>query len=269
MTTLVALGWATACDDSRHTGGDGAGNAYGDGGAYHQADFCPPDAGAGTQDAWGSTSAGSDTVIMKLQKIGKPNWEPVCAHMFAGQCGGKADGYSKAPETVLKVTPKHQHFKTQNVIGPKISHKGDYSTELSGGIAAAGLTSKRVFKAAELKAPSCLFAMLMLVPDQSAPSGSSPDYTSGLVLPASAFPLLLDGNLLANGKLVATSFDSLYPALSKLTPPVNGSSYSHVPLSFFFNDGFVPAAAGSYQLRLKITDAGKNGWNVIIQFTVS
>jgi hypothetical protein len=272
----------TACPEERYRpdstsgGGDGGGGSnwkldWGTGGGGGDGDAGAAGEAGAADDGGGTVADGSVPLgpAAKLQQIGSPAWKPGAVHLFVGKCGTSASGFADGVKLVEQILPEHKYFPDQNLIGPKTPHQGNYDTELAQGLKAAGLVEQQTFTTAELASPSCLFIALMLVP-QGGPTGSSPDFQSGSVVDPQAFPMIIDGNLHQAGKLIDTSYDFTYPAIGKLTPPVTGQSYSHMPMVFLVNDELVPQLApGAHDLSLKILDAQSAGWRVTVAFTVN
>jgi hypothetical protein len=102
-------------------------------------------------------------------------------------------------------------------------------------------------------------------------TGSSPDFTSGAIIPDSLFPIHVEGQTFHNGQdfnPYLANFD--VPKLSDLGYPAYDGQ-SHFPVFIADTAAFGPPGIrlrGSYVYLLTMVDQEGNGWQVRANFSV-
>ncbi len=206
-----------------------------------------------------------------VTKVGNPTFDVVDSHVFAAQVGTAADGYAGfgATQEVLLPPPNHVRNPTLG-IGPGAPHAGPYTHEFADGIAAAGFHEGSSFRPSEYSNGMGVFFVFMLTGSQGSPLGSSPDFTSGPILPNAIFPLTLTGGTYTNGVFNDDFGELQVPAINKVAGFEGLAGHSHIPL--FFADNFDFAAnpvAGRYEYRISLRDANGNGYDLTAAFDVA
>ena len=173
--------------------------------------------------------------------------------------------------TGLAVFDQHKWYEPAGPMGPDAlnPHAPPYDSEASDSSAREGFVNATTFAVSDWTLPSALFLFAIVVPDDDAPIGSSPDFESGPIVDFRGKPLFVDADLYRDGVLVDADFDDLYPKLSTIVGAPAGDSYSHVPLGFGEHTSFIPGTPGDYEWHLRVLDIEYNGWNVIVPFTVT
>jgi hypothetical protein len=153
-----------------------------------------------------------------------------------------------------------------------VRHAPPYDSELALGVANQGFHAGQHFHMAEFSNGNGVYVAWMNVPHRGA-IGSSPDFSSGRIIPNSLFPIHVKGVTLHNGAdfnpFVA---DFFVPKLdANLNPPFNVDGHSHFPVFVADNADFGPPGAkllGHYVYRLTIIDQSGNGWGIRARFTI-
>ncbi len=209
-----------------------------------------------------------------LTQVGTPTWIPTDFHLFAATIGTFGSGLAEFGQLAqnLLPSPKHELFAgTGLFIGPGVVHSG-YNHEFADGLATLGLHDATSFNVADFTLPRGVVLVWMTVPTLSAPSGVAPDgAVNGPVIPNNQFPITVDGDLFRNGNLYDPGFDFSVPGLDLVNPPFAGADgHSHFPNFIAEAQDFVPGIdpAGQYEFVLQMRDAGGNGWNAHLNFSV-
>lgn len=196
--------------------------------------------------------------------VGNPTFVPTDFHLFAAPVGTASTGYAEYLDTLQALLPPPGHgFDPAIGVTPGAPHAGPYDTELARGVAANGFAESSVFTTQQYSNGTGVYLVYMLVAGGASPTGSSPDFASGPVIPNSAFPLTIDGATFVDGMLddVLTQFQ--LPA----TAGVDGQS--HIPFFFIDNMDFATLPiVGSYEYRISVLDAGGNGYEIVAPFQV-
>jgi hypothetical protein len=141
-------------------------------------------------------------------------------------------------------------------------------------VARLGFAEKTVFDVSEFSAPSGVFLIWMNIPGPNAPTGSSPDFASGPIIPNSIFPVRIAGDVYRNGAIFEqNAFGYNVPSLNALNPPLNVDGHSHFPFFGAEADVFGPAGltdfTGAYEYRMTMRDVNGNGYNISARFQVT
>jgi hypothetical protein len=215
----------------------------------------------------GTTTQAAVTVTT----IGTPGYLPVDSHLFSGPIGTAADGFAEFAQTQGALLPPPNHLPNPALgIGPGSPHAGPYTTEFGQGVTANGFVDADIFTAAQYSNGNGVYLVFMMVPAGGSPNGSSPDFTSGPIIPNALFPLTVTGSTFTDGVLNDSLGAFTVPPLNAAVgfPGVDG--HSHTP--FFFVDNFdfasLPAIAGDYEYRIGIRDSAGNGYDIAADFQV-
>jgi hypothetical protein len=113
----------------------------------------------------------------------------------------------------------------------------------------------------------------MLIPGPGSPTGSSPDFSSGPIIPNAIFPLTGDGNQ-PNGTYTNGTFNDdlgilVVPAIDQVPGFAGLDGHSHIPI--FFADNFDFASRpipGDYEYRISLLDNAGNGYQITASFQI-
>ncbi|MFO0555899.1 MAG: hypothetical protein U0271_46405 [Polyangiaceae bacterium] len=258
LTLALQLG----CGDESNPGGGGAG-ATGSGGS--------PNSGGGGAAATGGTSlggggAGGDIsnppATLGTEKMGSPLWEPADYHQFSVTVGSQFENFGDVIAAVLP-PPNHQNHPNLGV-GPGAPHAGPYDVELATTIAALGYEEHSTWPFADGALPKAILSVWMMVPSAGAPTGSSPDFASGPIIPNTIFPIHVQVDAYADGVMLqGYSYAFNVPPLdASLDPPFNVDGHSHFPM---FDAGAfdgLPSIPGTLETHIVMTDAAGDGWTL-------
>jgi hypothetical protein len=210
-----------------------------------------------------------DPVAFTAEKIGSPMWEVVDPHQVSAPWGPDATNYDGVVELAKKILPTPNHVWIDSLgIGPGAAHAGPYDSEMSETVTALGYKDGAKFKQSEVMIPNGVFEYMMVVASDGSPMGSSPDSTSGPIIPHTVFPISVeysfyDGEV-ADPDLTGGFF---VPALDKIDPPIMVDGHSHFPL-FFSANLQEPNVLGNHSWKIKMTDLNGDGWSVTTAFVV-
>jgi hypothetical protein len=253
---------SSSSDGGGGTGGDGGAGVGGDGGSG-----VGGDGGSGVGGA-GGAGGGPDTLPDPvLVVVGDPAWEIVDFHQISVEVGPKFSNFGNVINGLLP-SPDHESHPDLGV-GPGAAHDG-FETELATNVAAEGYVDSAVFTEAEGLLPNGILQLYMIVPTAAAPTGSSPDFETGPILPNDIFPLGVEFGAYQDGELLeGYSFGFDVPALDgELDPPFDVDGHSHIPI---FNavvlDG-VPELPGEVEVRTTFRDADGDGYDLSLTATV-
>jgi hypothetical protein len=200
--------------------------------------------------------------------VGTPGWEPVDAHLFSAAIGTPETGFAEFFNIVSSVLPPPNHVvDSSGVIRPGSPHPPPYDQEIGTSLKNLGLNDKAVFTPNEFSGGNGIFLAFMMVPAPGSVLGSSPDFSSGPVIPNGTFPIRLIASTYKGGVLFST------PSEFDTQPLDNFSGFSHTP--DFYADSLVFAsdpgavAVGSYEYRVALTDSNGSGWNIIVPFEIA
>lgn len=218
-----------------------------------------------TTSSMGTGGAPPDPPVFDVAKVGSPLWEPVDFHQFSANVGNMFENFGTINAGLLP-PPKHENHPDLGV-GPGDAHAGPYDTELAAGVLAGGYVERATFPKVDGMLPNAIMTVWMVVPSTGAPTGSSPDFASGPIIPNTKFPIHVAIDVYSdNVVLDGYSFAFDVPALnSMLAPPFNVDGHSHFPL---FNAGAfdgLPTIPGTLETRVKLRDRKGDGWDVTMK----
>jgi hypothetical protein len=197
-----------------------------------------------------------------LQRIGTPIWTPVDFHVFSAPAGS----WEEFLEVINAIWGPPNH-----PLPTGAPHPPPYDTELAEGIARQGYHEGNTFLVTEFSGGRAIFLTFMLIPDPGT-TGSSPDYTSGPIIPNTLFPISVDGTARRNGQLFDPDLDSTAPPVNEVAPRFKDTDgYSHLPFFFATSMDFAPPgvrAEGAYEYEMRIVDRAGNGWVARASFNV-
>jgi hypothetical protein len=209
-----------------------------------------------------------------LQKVGNPTWRPADLHIFSAPVG-RPPNFAGFEQTRGGILPPPNHKACQSLgIGPGAPHQPPYTLEMERGLEDSCLEDKMTFRVAEFTLPNGVWFTWMVVPGPGSPTGSSPDFASGPIIPNSIFPFKFRGTLFRNGQVYDSAFGFDIPPL---TPdlagcPFNVDGHSHFPIFAAETKFFGPPgvdAEGRYEYRFQMRDKMGRGWNINGQFRVT
>lgn len=205
-------------------------------------------------------------------KVGNPTWAPVDFHTFSAPLGTPPNFPEFAQtEAALLSPPNHVHVSGLG-IGPGAAHAGPYTHEFADGVASAGFVDKSSFTPSEFSLPLGVWSVWMIVPTDGAPTGSSPDFASGPIIPNSLFPISVAGTAFRNGALFDPDLGTFSrKSLASLNPPFLVDGDSHFPIFYADAVDFGPAGTnplGNYDYQVLMRDQLGNGWDIHDQFSV-
>jgi hypothetical protein len=215
--------------------------------------------------------------LVTLQKVGDPAWVPVDVHVFTAPFGTAADNYAEFLQTGQAILPPPYYgLYTGLGIGPgsKKEHP-PYTHDMADGIRNAGYQNGPVFGPTQFSNGQGVFFVWMVVPTKGTTNvGSSPDFTSGPIIPNSLFPITFSGVTERNGAVYDPNLGTFsVPAInsSSVVPPINVDGFSHFPVFYADNSDFGPPGTplqGLYSYKVTMRDALGNGWNIAAYFAV-
>jgi hypothetical protein len=207
-------------------------------------------------------------------KVGDPIWTPADFHLFSAPIGLPSNGYADFIATLQGILPPPNHELHPNLgIGPGTPHAPPYDHEMADGVAAKGYIERNVFQPSDFAVTgNGVYLIWMTIPDPGT-TGSSPDFTSGPIIPNSVFPLTVSYNLLRNGLPVypADSSFPVPPLDNQLDPPFNVDGHSHFPFFLGESQEQWPEPAptlGNYAFVVTMRDSQGNGWDMSAPFEV-
>jgi hypothetical protein len=216
--------------------------------------------------------AGCAQVPVQLKAIGNPTWKPVDFHVFSAIIGTAQNGYAEFGQTMTNLLyPLRHKFCADLGVGPGDPHQPPYAREMEAGTDVMNYTDANVFRADQYSGDKGVYAVWMVVPNPGS-TGSSPDFTSGPMIPNSLFPIHVFGATYRNNQPYNsgnTSFD-VPPLNDQLSCPFLVDGHSHFPVFIADSSVFAPSGlvGGHYEYRMKMTDVNGNGWFITIPFTV-
>jgi hypothetical protein len=204
--------------------------------------------------------------LVQLTPIGNPIWRPVDFHLFSARVGMSGEEFRTTNSSLLP--PPHHVIHSQLGIGPGTPHPPPYDTELAEGVHNQGFVDKNVFQISEIARPNAVFLVWMNVPDPGT-RGSSPDFSSGPIIPHTLFPINVSGDFhRPNFPTGHLSFD--VPPLNdpRLTPSFDVEGHSHFPIFTALSGPADERALGDYETVITMTDRQGNGWVISAAFQV-
>lgn len=208
---------------------------------------------------------------VRITPIGDPIWTPVDFHLFSAPIGTAASGYAEFGETALGLLPEPNHMYHDDLfVGPGEQHGPPYDQEMAAGVAAQGYRQDVRFRPPEFRRGMGVWATWMNVPYPGT-TGSSPDFTSGPIIPNSLFPIHVTATSTRNGAPFSTVYVGDVPALDAVSPPFAVDGHSHFPFFLADNADFGPPGVqvnGSYRWHVRMIDSSGNGWEVDVNFII-
>jgi hypothetical protein len=164
---------------------------------------------------------------------------------------------------------QHVYNATWNAYQPGTVHAPPYATEVADRLPSQGWDSGNVFRVAHWTSGRLLSFAGVIVPNASAPTGTTADYASGPYIPKDV-QLSVDADVLLGATVVDPDFDGPYPRLVDLMPGTTVDGWSHMTLTFGEGAPWVPGVAGNYTFHLHVYETANpgNGWIVDLPFTV-
>lgn len=218
----------------------------------------------------GATAGASTQAAVTYTPIGNPDYVPVGFQLFSAPVGTAPD-YADFSVVLQELLPTPNHlFDPAIGIIPGAPHLGPYDTELARNAAASGFVNATSFVTSQYSNGNAVYLAFLLVPGNGSPTGSSPDYASGPIIPQSVLPLTASAETFTNGILNNLLAPPFTVPPSDSVPGFKGyDGQSHIP--FFFADSFDDASRripGAYEYRVKIVDAAGAGYNIVAPFQV-
>lgn len=202
--------------------------------------------------------------------VGTPSYMPTDFHLFTGPIGTAATGYAEFTQTQSDLLPPPNHVPNPVLgIGPGAPHAGPYDKEFAAGVAANGFVDASTFTTAQYSNGKGVYLVFMLVPSAGAPTGSSPDFASGPIMPNASFPLTVNGSNVTNGAVNDVLSQFQVPPIDQVPGFEQLDGFSHIP--FFFVDNFDFASnpvPGSYEYQISLIDAAGNGFDITAPFQI-
>lgn len=216
------------------------------------------------RSALASSKAQPGPSAFTVEKIGSPAWEPVDFHQVAIDLGPYAPDYAKGMQSLVLPSPDHV-WNDALGIAPGAAHPPPYDDELEHNLAARGLESRSIFSLAEFTWPNAILGIWMVVPSAGAPTGSSPDFEQGPIIPHTIGPIHADVELYIHGAstpVYADNFDVV--ALDTIVPPIYVDGHSHFPIFTWV----AYEQPGHHFWKLTLIDQAGDGWEVKQRFVV-
>ena len=141
------------------------------------------------------------------------------------------------------------------------------------GLAPLGFHDADEFSEAQFSGRNGVYFTWMNVPSPAnSATGSSPDLTSGPIIPNSIFPITLEITTTRNGVQYDPVYNFSVPALDgNLDPPFDLDGHSHFSIIGADGAGFGPPdtpVRGHYQYQEVMKDKDGNGWVFTVPFDV-
>ena len=208
--------------------------------------------------------------VILVTPIGSPAYAPADFHLFSAPIGTIDTGFAEFGVTQQLLLPPPDHLPNPVLgIGPGAPHPGPYDTEFAQGVAANGFVDASSFTVPQYSNGNGVVLVFMYIPTSNAATGSSPDFTSGPILPNATLPLTVDGSTYTNGTINDVLGQFQIPPINAVPGFEALDGHSHIP--FFFVDNFdfaMSPIVGDYEYRISITDTAGNGYNIDASFDV-
>jgi hypothetical protein len=210
---------------------------------------------------------------IRLTPIGAPTWKPVDLHVFSAPIGTAESEYREFLETALEILPPPNHqFHPALGVGPGEPHKPPYNMELGEGIDELGFHQGARFDATEFSEGNGVWLAWMNIPSPGT-RGSSPDFSSGRIIPNTLFPIRVTVSTTHDGQPFSGPFTFEVPPLdATLDPPFSVDGHSHFPIFTADNRDSAPSGdvdpTGRYTFHTDMTDQDGAGWRIEATFAV-
>src|SRR5262245_8606324 len=220
-------------------------------------------------------SAAAQAPTVRVKPIGQPAWRLADLQLFTAPVGTAASGYAEFGTTMVSILPppNHQFCPELGGPGPGVPHPPPYTSEMSAGVTALGFPSGPRFRPEDFSNGNGVYCTWITVPNGGI-TGSSPDFSSGPIIPNTLFPIHVSGATYRNGQLsnpFLGTFD-VPPLTAALSCPFNVDGPSHFPIFFADNMDFMPSGTnpvGAWEFRVQMTDSAGHGWDVSAHFVVA
>lgn len=205
-------------------------------------------------------------VLDKVQ-AGNPTWDLLGFQLFSATV--KPDAVRWMTYSSLGGT---RHVLAMSQTGghdliPGQPHQGPYDDEMGLAVKQKGYENRSAFLRIEATYPKGLVLIGAFVPRAGSPSGSSPDFADGPIIPNSVFPIKGGHAITLDEKNVfSLSYGKL--ALDHLPTPRSEDGWSHLfDLTYIQFGG--NSASGDYRWTVTATDKTGAGWQVTLGFTIN
>lgn len=192
-----------------------------------------------------------------ITAVGNAGFSVVDTHIYAGP---------SATSSFRSLFP--EHF-TGGLPDRKV-HSG-YDGEYAAGLASSGFHQGEVFSEAEITDPSAIHLGFVLVPNASAPMGSSFDFANGPIVPRSNSPIAVQGDVFINGVLFESGPGAFGLSLTA-EPNLTLDGNSHFVVDLWENNSFarpnLTSLVGDYEYRITVRDTTGVGYNMNASFSV-
>ena len=208
--------------------------------------------------------------------IANPTWQPTDFHFFSARIGDPSNNFNDFSQIQQTLFPAPGYGWDPNhngVIPGTQAVPGPYNTKMAQALAANGIADQSTFSTAQFQIPFGVYLTWINIPTASAPTGSSPDFASGPIIPNSIFPINFGGQTLRDGVLFDPNWSGTTSPTSDLSLSNPGQGWSHYPMFTaethdFGLDTSVPVE-GNYVHEFTLTDANGNGWNITAPYAVT
>jgi hypothetical protein len=207
------------------------------------------------------TTARAEVIVTP---IGAPTFVLTDFNLFAAPIGTAASGYAEFLQTAQAILPPPNHlFSLPTGIVPGDPHAGPYDNEINQGVAVNGFIESTTFTTAQFSNGTGVFLAFMITAGPDSPTGSSPDFPSGPIIPNTIFPISIAAQTFTNGVFNDDSGEFKVPAIAGV------EGYSHFP--YFLADNFdfteldIP---GDYEYRISVLDEQGNGYQIVVPFQI-
>jgi hypothetical protein len=222
-------------------------------------------------------------LLVKMTPIGNPAWTPVDLHVFTAPIGTAADGYAEFLTTMETILPP-PHYQLDGCLGigpptpgtPGGKEAPPYTHDMADGVSNAGYLPGPVFTPRQFSNGQGVYFVFMVVPSSTSPYvGSSPDFSSGPIIPNSLFPIKVIGVTSRDNAVYDPNLANVVvPALTDpcVVPTFHVDGFSHLPWFTADNSDFGPPGTklpGKYAYSLTMTDSAGNGWSISATFVVN
>ena len=213
---------------------------------------------------------GNGDTRVDISRLGDPSFDLVGWSIVTAPLGSTADP-SPGVATLEAIWSGHTYDAGLGVLGPGAVHAPPYDGEIAAGLITLGVDPGDHFVVSDWTAPAGLFFVVTLVPSTGAPTGRSPDFETGPIIPSALFPLEVEAELYHKGGVGISDpwFEvDTYPTIDVVAPSSGADGYSHIPFAWGESTESIPGTPGFYHLEIVITDNAGNGWSADLPFRV-
>jgi hypothetical protein len=205
--------------------------------------------------------------------VANPTWTVTDFHFFTAPIGDPGNGFADFATTNQTVFPPpgYGYDPAHNGVVPGTAPiTGPYDQQVANGLANAGIPTTSVFTVSQFSIPNAVFLDWVMVPTANAPTGASPDFANGPIIPNSIMQITFGGVTYRNGVTFDPNWSGVTDPTTALGIPNPGAGWSHIPVitaeAFDFGNSVDPL--GSYLEDFTLTDANGNGWEIQAPFQV-